>query len=223
MTRSQGMPGSFARLLDQLARGCVEEAEHDARRRRGRARRGRPRAPRRRSVRPHGGGETKLVLGHAGPEALGRVQHRGQSSARGCPKPVPNASRPLGKRARSLETSLHGSEPSRVPAAGPAHGDRRRRADRRGRPEAASAARAAAAEREPRRPARAADRGAVRRPERQLGRSRAAQPRLTAAEGSEPGDGGRAAPCRAGARLPAQGRAGRARSRAVRAAGRGGP
>ena len=106
-------------------------------------------------------------------------------------------------------------EPSRVPAARPAHGDRRRRTDRRRRAEAAGAARAAAAEREPRRPARAADRGAVRRPERQLGRSRAAQPRLAAAEGSGSGERRTSRVSPRGRGLPAPGRAGRARSRAT--------
>ncbi len=183
MTRSQGMPASLARLLDHLTRRCVEEAENELvadeveRATEGRASRGIGSTD----------GESKLVFGHAGPEALGRVQHRGQWSADCCPKPVPNASRPLGKGARALETSLHGSEPSRVPASGPAHRDRRRRADRRGRPEAACAARSAPAQREPCRLARAPDRGALRRAGRELGRSRAAQPRLAPAQGPEPG------------------------------------
>ena len=47
--------------------------------------------------------EQKLVFGHAGPEALGRVQHGG-NVPESCPKAVPSASRPLGKDAAALET-----------------------------------------------------------------------------------------------------------------------
>ena len=78
-------------------------------------------------------------------------------------------------------------------------------ADRRA--EAACAARAAAAERQPCRLARAADRRAVCRAERQFGRSRAAQPRFAVAQGARGGTPGRAAPRRARARLPAARRA----------------
>ena len=195
MTRSQGIPARSLACLTR-ARTRVEQAEHELVagevertaeaaglqgrlnrlrvQRRGAAR---PRSRRARSIWP----------------CTARAERRRRLSQT-CPRTGPG----LWKRGAADETpESHGDRPPGVPDPGPAHCDRRRHRGRRRRAEAARAARAAAAEREPRRLARPADRRAVRGAERQLGRPRAAQPRLAAAEGSRPGRRRRAAARRA--------------------------
>src|SRR5581483_4457357 len=98
-------------------------------------------------------------------------------------RPAPLAAPP---RRPKLLRSDDACAPPRVPDPRSAQrpGGRRRRCGRGA--EAARAARAAPPEREPRRLARAARRGALPGAERQLGRPRAAEPRLAAAQGAEP-------------------------------------
>ena len=114
-----------------------------------------------------------------------------------------------------------GSRPPRVQGAGAAHGaGGRRRRPRRG-PEAARAPRPAPARCEPRRLPRTADRGALRRAERQLCRSRTPEPRLAAPSSAQCGSRRRAASRRPRRRIPAASRTRRARPRDLRAARRG--
>src|SRR5207247_4796349 len=110
-------------------------------------------------------------------------------------KAVPTASRPLVSRSQVEDTlAAHdGSEPPRVPDPRSARGSGGRHFGPDWGTEAARAARAAPAEREPCRLARATNRRALRGTEPQLGRSRAAQPGLAPAQGPRPGGCGRAA------------------------------
>src|SRR5262245_19071801 len=208
----------LARLLDLFACAGVEQAEHELVA--GQVERA-AEARVRRALSACGviGRESELLLGYAGPEALRRVEHGRKHPA--CRSQTALKLLPAACQRPSPDRDLTGWDESfacGIPYPRPAHGSRARRVRARRRSEAARPARAPAAQREPRRLARAADRRAVRRPERKLRRARAAQSRLSAAQAAQPEVGRRASPARAPARLPAPGRAGRTRPRALRAA-----
>jgi len=122
---------------------------------------------------------------------------------------------------RTLFSGANADESPRVPDPRPAHrlGGWCLSADRG--PEATRAARNVADEREPCRLAGAAHRRAVPSTGRRVGRPRPPQPCFAVAQGAQTGCDGRTASGCTPAGLPVTGRAGRARPRDVRAAGRG--